>query len=108
MLSRRGIVVSNDDVKYYYYVTPWQLESWIRRINLQNAVLRPPTGKVEGQAVASFIQELKKEGFEGVTDWYVILSPRNVPKQPGSLQPVTGGNWGEHYRLYRLLGVPQT
>ncbi len=102
MLSRRAIAASSDDVKYYYYVTPWRLEEWLRRVNRQTAALHPPTGKTDPQAIVEFVEELKSEDFKGVTEWYVILRAAEAPEASGTLQPIVADGWGQRYRLYRL------
>lgn len=106
MLSRRSIAASRDDVKYFYYVTPWQLDNWQQRVVRQNAVLSPPTGKATDLAIMQFIQELAQDGMEGASEWYVVLGIRAAPDTPGALQPIYGAQWGNFYRLYRAQWIP--
>ena len=103
LLARRALVATDDDVKYYYYVTPWRIDEWISRVERQRAVLRPPAGKIDDKAVVQFVEQLKTEGFEKVTDWYAIVSAANAPMIPGgALEPVPTGKWGQYYALYRI------
>jgi hypothetical protein len=102
MLSRRAIVVSQDDVKYFYYVTPWELEEWIWRMARQSEVLSPPAGEASEQAISQFVDELKNRGYREVAGWYVILPAEAAPDAPGALEPITAQGWGQHYRLYRV------
>jgi len=101
MLSRRSIVACRDDVKYFYYVAPWNLDRWRQRMTRQKAVLRPSAGRASDQAIAGFISELKAEDFQHVTDWYVVLRIKDAPKTPGALRMVVSDRWGRHYRLYK-------
>ncbi len=102
MISRRSIVASSEDVHYYYYVTPWELDEWIERVRTQAAALRSPSGRVNIQNIVQFIQDSKSGRFKQVTDWYVILPIKKTPKNPAPLLPVEGAGWGKHYKLYRL------
>jgi len=102
MMSRRSILACSDDVSYYYYVTPWRLGEWIDHLVRQKAVLSAPDGKSDGRTVAKFVADLRAEGFEEVPGWYVILRAANAPETPEQLLPIKGGNWGVHYRLYRV------
>jgi len=102
MMSRRSILASSDDVKYYYYVTPWRLGAWMDRLVRQKAVLSAPAGTSDPHAAVKFVADLRAEDFEAVTEWYVILNAANAPETPEQMQPVTGGSWGVHYRLYRI------
>jgi len=103
MRSQRAIVASNDDVKFYYYVAPWQLEGWIRRVTRQKALLHPPGKRADGQALAEFVDLLQRQdGFEAVKNWYVILGAREAPNKPDRLQPIDAAGWGKDYFLYKL------
>ena len=106
MLSRRSIAACRDDVKYFYYVTPWDLDKWQQRVERQRSVLRSPGGKTSDLAITQFIDKLSKEEFRDVTEWYVILRIKDAPDTPGSLQPIIADAWGDFYRLYRAEQIP--
>jgi len=101
MLSNRSIVASSDDVKSFYYITPWELGSWRKRVAHQMQVLRPAGGKTSDLMVSKFIEELRLEYWSDAKHWYVILRASEAPEMTGSLQPIEGAGWGQHYRLYR-------
>ncbi len=102
MIARRAIAVSSYDVKYYYYVTPWDLDEWIHRLKQQRAILRGASGKADGETIARFVEQLKANGFEAASEWYVILSASAAPESPGPLEEIQENQWGDYYRLYRI------
>jgi len=106
MLSRRSLAACRDDVKYFYYVTPWDLDRWQQRVERQRSVLRSPGGKTSDLAVARFIDELSRDEFRDVTEWYVVLRSADAPETPGSLHPIVSDGWGDFYRLYRAKLAP--
>jgi len=101
MLSRRSIAASRDDVKYFYYVTPWDLGRWRKRVIRQQDVLDPPGSKASDRKILKFIKALAAEGMTNVPHWYVILRVGKAPTTPGALKPVANQGWGRYYLLYR-------
>ncbi len=102
MMSRRAIAVSGEDVKYYYYVTPWRLEQWLGLVNRQKAVLRSPTGTADSEAIVNFVRDLRASGRQNVPQWYVILRTKDAPANPGEMLPIAQPEWGEYYRLFQV------
>ena len=102
MLSRRSIVASSGDVKYLYYVTPWNLDEWISRVNRQRIGLQSPTGSPDDQGIIEFVQELNIAEFKDVTDWYAVVRARHAPAIATALEIIESGGWGKHYHLYRI------
>lgn len=102
LLGRRSIVASPDDVEHIYYCTPWELGEWADLVTRQRKVLHPPTGTVIPEALATFVAQLEQRpGLGGVKEWYTILSVSVAPEKNETLERVSG-DWGKHYRLYRL------
>lgn len=98
MLSRRPVAVCRDDVKYYYYVTPWKMDEWIEWILQQKKLLQSPSEA----AVDEFIATLRKGGFPETSQWYIVLSAENPPQIRAGLTPVESPRWGDQYLLYRI------
>jgi hypothetical protein len=131
VLARRPVVAWSNDVRYLYYLAPWRLEEWLDRYGLQEWRLgervdparlekwrgdkRPENCRLreellsqaarttDGQALADFVMDLRKEpSLANVSQWYVLIRAQTAPAQPGPLEPVESGAWGRHYRLYKV------
>ena len=103
MWGRRSVVACPDDVKYMYYLASGRLEDWLKLVHRQRGLLHPPNGRADLAALAAFIDQLsRQEPFTGASQWFVILDTDESPDTPGAFEIVTQGNWGQHYRLYRL------
>jgi len=104
ILARRPILAAPNDARYLYYLAPWRLGEWLDRYRRQEELLGPPAGTTDGDAVAGFVTALiaKDPSLAGVSEWYVLLRAQAAPVRPGPLQPVESGEWGRHYKLYRV------
>jgi hypothetical protein len=100
-LSRRSVAACKDDVNYFYYVTPWELGDWRRKVVRQGEVLSPPGKKASDQEILAFIDDLAAQASAPVPEWYVVLRAADAPDAPGGLTLVSGTGWGKHYVLYR-------
>jgi len=103
VLSRRPIVAAPNDLRYLYYLAPWRLGEWLDRYKEQETLF-PSQGTTDPKAAAGFVTGLiaKDPSLAGVSEWYVLLRAQAAPAQPEPLQPVESGDWGRHYRLYRV------
>jgi hypothetical protein len=54
--------------------------------------------------VAGFVTDLIRQepALAGVSEWYVLLRAQAAPAKPEPLQAVESGDWGRHYKLYRI------
>jgi len=102
MLAQRGILAAEEDLRYYYYVTPWQLQDWVDRVVAQAAALRSPAGRVEPQALADLAVRFAPRPPGPPPQWYAIIPAAAAPEPAAPLEEVTGSGWGTHYRLYRV------
>lgn len=119
VLSRRSIVASADDLRYFYYHAPWRLREWVKTVVGQSRLF---SGTADLGAIRKFVADLvaadrAADGrgewaaakppmpgrFSGVTEWYIVLPFRRARRgELGDLSPVYSG---EFHQVYRL-GVP--
>lgn len=102
-LARRSVAACPDDVKYLYYLAPQRLGDWLARIARQKRLVHPANRRLNGQAVAQFVQEMQRGGdFVKAKHWYLILDAEITLDEPGKLRQITSNQWGRYYCLYRL------
>lgn len=102
MLARRSLAAAEEDVRYYYYATPWQLEEWMERIVAQRSALTSASGLADPNAMVDFAAALRSAGVGTATNWYAIVPVSAAPPAPGPLEAVQAGAWGQHFLLYRV------
>lgn len=102
MLARRTIVSSGHDVRYHYYLRPWGLKAWAGDVDRLDHLLGS-RGPAQGQGLAEYVRELaSRDQFSRARQWYVVLDTRGQYLLVPGASEVLSGEWGEHYRLFRL------
>jgi len=104
MLARRSIVITRDDVGYYYYLAPGRLTKWIERLKRQARLLQKPGTIREFAGFRSLLS--KRSTWAGAADWFVVLPADPALPEAGGLEVPPHGRWGAHYRVYRVPAPP--
>lgn len=102
MLSRRGLYASPSDALFYYYAAPARLDDWARRIRRQDRLLHARSGaKVSLAELRAYAEDRAGASrYADVRRWFAVLRVEDAPP-PEHAEPISG-DWGEHYRVYRL------
>lgn len=103
-LSRRSIFSSREDVKYFYYLQPWNLDKWGRSVADQKRLLHPPAGtRIDAMALAMFAADMAaRDEYIGAGEWYVVLDAEAAPENAGQVREIVGKDWGKRYRLFKV------
>jgi hypothetical protein len=103
MRSRRAIVASSQDLRYYYYVTPWDVDVWIEQIQRQQIALRPPAGQIDPAPLTALAADVaRRREVNPHVPVYAIIQTIDIAEGPTALQIVAPAGWGEFYALLRV------
>ncbi len=103
MLSRRSIFAAKDDLPYFYALAPHELGEWLVDVQLQSALLNPPGGRGNPEAIRDFVDRIAAmPRHVGVTEWYILLSKDVTFESPGSLERAAEIGRSRWYQLYRI------
>lgn len=103
MLSRRALAACEDDVKIMYYMAPWRLGEYLGLIEQQSALLNPPTGKADEEAILQFLSEhRRRQGPQDARQYYVVIETPYAPGTETGLEAIANPAWGTQYMLLKL------
>ena len=98
MLASRAIFVTEEDVRYAYYLAPWRMEECSARLKEQARQLRQP----DVDALAQFVRTAAAKDLADVPEWYIVLQAGLVPDKMQGLELLAPQGWDKHYQVYRI------
>ncbi|MCD4824720.1 MAG: hypothetical protein K8S55_08935, partial [Phycisphaerae bacterium] len=99
-LAKRAIFVNRDDIRHFYYLTPWMLGQWTDQLRKQSQWLGDP---INADEIISGVGGLRsQESYRGVPQWYVLLSAQARLENPGRLEEQTSPAWRHHWRIFKI------
>jgi hypothetical protein len=97
--ARRSLYVCREDFRLFYYLTPWVLDEWSRKVMTQYAWLNPPFNASE---LAVALDALAgSDDYADATEWYLIVPRRPGDELAGLFQEVVHEDWGKYWRVLR-------
>ena len=102
--SGRSLLVCQDDILYFYYLSPWLLKDWTQLLFKQSRCLAGNMTQIEALSWISKIAN--RSQYNQISNWYMIIPSRNVatwknPDQKG-IQEVKNERWGKYWRVFKI------
>ncbi len=127
--ARRSVLAGREDLRYFYFLAPRQIPDWAKALRAERELLNPPEGTpAEAERIAAFVAEHWRELDRPAAPTYALIRSRAAPAKaerltelaapttkrtaataaPATTQPLVevappAGEWGRHWRLFRVL-----
>lgn len=107
--GRRSMWCGQDDMRYYYYLAPGQLQQWADNVTEQRRLLRPPDRKAaDAQQVVRFVDWYWAQRPGPAAETFLVFPANSAPPADPRLQLVEVKGAGNYWKLYRCLPEPTT